>query len=231
MISRRYLFLSGSPRGTRSTSYSILSYLIDQLDLDPTNNPVLILHKVLRDDKELESLFLKFNNVEYIVLASPLYVDSLPSHVIQFLMRIREFQRTSVQQNKPKLIAIVNSGFPESAHNHLALDILQKFTEAVGFQWAGGLPFGGGEAVNGTPISKAGFRGRKIRPALDTLAGALSRGDDVPDTAIQKIREPLMPKRLYIMAAQSGWKSKAKKKGCLEDLNKVPYLEDVSLQL
>ena len=58
---------------------------------------------------------------------------------------------------RPQLFtAIANCGFPEALHNTTALAICEVFARQAGFEWAGSLSLGGGEAVNGQPLVQAG---------------------------------------------------------------------------
>lgn len=49
--------------------------------------------------------------------------------------------------------ALVNCGFPEPEHTRTAFSIGRHFAAAAGYTWSGGLPLGGGGAINSaTPL-------------------------------------------------------------------------------
>jgi len=84
-------------------------------------------------------LLSEINSTDLLIIASPLYVDSLPAALIR-AMELINLQRTSIPVTKnPMLLSLIDSGFPEVVHNNTALSILQRFAEESGFQWAGGL--------------------------------------------------------------------------------------------
>ncbi len=87
-----------------------------------------------------------------IVLASPLYIDSVPAPVIRAMELIRDHRAHSPAPNEQRLLTIVNSGFPEVRHNFIALEIYKRFAVEAGFTWAGGLALGMGEAIAGEPL-------------------------------------------------------------------------------
>ena len=77
--------------------------------------------------------------------------------------------------NRQKMVAISNSGFPESSHNDLSLSISRRFAVECGFEWAGGFALGGGESIGGQPLEKAGRRVRNVRKSLELAADALGQ--------------------------------------------------------
>lgn len=219
------LLLSGSPRGKKSTSYVTLEYLQRQLEERGHLSELFVLSNASKDEAILKRIRASIISANHVVLAAPLYVDSLPSHVIEFLEKIVSGRNSMSLQNTPKFTAIINSGFPEASQNILALEICKQFSREAQFEWMGGLPFGGGAAIDGTPLELSGFRGRHVRPAIELLADAISNNEVVPESAIELMNKPVIPKRLYIMASQSRWKRIAKRNN-VDDLSLQPYMNE-----
>ncbi len=217
------VLLSGSPKGKAATSYSLVGYLSSELENRGISTTLHILSNVIRKDESLKSLLTELDTADYIVLAAPLYIDTLPAPVLRVMMKIQK-HRAETEGGSPRFIGILNSGFPESDHNNLALDILHAFSNRVGFQWTGGLPFGGGGMVGGTPLKEAGGRARYALLAMNHVANAIANGGDIPQEAVDTIKKQVVPKRLYVMFAQRGWKQMAKTNGVEKVLGAQPYL-------
>lgn len=57
---------------------------------------------------------------DLLILAFPLYVDTLPALTIQALEVIAEHRRAGETVHAPWFLALANCGFPEAAHNDVA---------------------------------------------------------------------------------------------------------------
>ncbi len=223
MDATKVLLLVGSPRGKGSTSFSMLSYLGDKMNAQNCEIETVMIHKALRSTEGIQMCLDHIQDSDVIVLAAPLYVDSLPMPVIQMMEVIVDHRRRSTMDNRPLFVSIVNSGFPEAAHNLIALDICRIFAKQAHFEWGGGLPFGGGQAVNGTKLDEAGGRARHVKPAIDILSKALAQRQATPIEAIERISKSIIPTRLYTMSGKRRWNAWAKRNGVLDQLAKRPY--------
>ena len=117
------------------------------------------------------------DKADLVLLAFPLYVNSLPAPVIHALETI-VMQRASQGENKhlPLFAAIANCGFPEPGHNATALAICENFPRLSNFTWAGSLALGAGEGmIHGTPLNEMDGRVIPLKKALDLAAEALAR--------------------------------------------------------
>ena len=189
---RRALLLVGSPRTRKSSSNSLGSYLFEQLHAQSIQTETIYLHTVLRSPEKMKALHEAVDAADLVLLAFPLYVDSLPAPVIEALERIgahREGQTTH------KLFAaIANCGFPEAQHNATALAICETFARQAGFAWAGGLALGAGEGlVHGAPLNEVGGPAVPIKKALEMAAASLAIGEPSrrrPSTCWRKRSSP-----------------------------------------
>jgi len=224
MSSVNFLLLSGSPRGKMSTSYSLLEYLKTQLEGLGKSCELFISHKILRNEDDFDNFCDLLDDADYLVLAAPLYVDSLPSHVIETLTRLLKRKRNNSSDENPKFLAIVNNGFPEQQQNHLALQMCNQFAQEANLQWIGGVPFGGGAIIGGARLDSTGGRGRHARSAMDILAEALSKNEELPEDCISRINKRVVPRRLYIMIAHQGWKKQSGSNKVRDRLEDQPYL-------
>ena len=160
---------------------------------------------------------------DLIVFSFPLYVDQLPAQLIEVLELIAGERRSQPTPRRQKIMAIVQCGFPETHQNRAACDIMQQFSVEAGFEWAGALALGMGGAIAGRSLEKAGGMVRNTIKALDLTATSLLCGGPVPREAVDLMAKPAMPKWLYLLMANWGMKSKAKKHGVGKLIYNKPY--------
>lgn len=217
------LLLSGSPKEKKSTSYSLLQYLSDALEHKGIKSEILMLHVVSRNGSQIEELTRGLDTVGYVILAAPLYVDSLPGHVVDVFSKIAKIRGSVSERSTPRFSAILNCGFPEAHQNDLALEICKQFSRATGLQWMGGISYPGGPTIDGTPLAESGFRGRLARPSMDCLADLIARGEAAIGDCTESISKLVLPRRLYVMASQMRWKRLARANSVAKRLDDRPY--------
>ena len=217
---RRALLLVGSPKNRKSTSNSLGGYLFERLSAQSIQTETIYLHTVLRSPEGTQALFDALDAADLLTLAFPLYVDSLPAPVIETLERIAAHRHD--RETRPQLFtAIANCGFPEALHNTTALAICETFARQAGFEWAGSLSLGGGEAVDGQPL--AGQRTIRMRKSLELAAEALAQGRAIPKAAQDLLGKPTIPHWVYRMMGGWRWKRQAKGYGARKSLKQQPY--------
>jgi len=120
-------------------------------------------------------------------------------------------------------VAVVQCGFPETHQTRPAVDIMRQFARETGFQWAGALALGMGGAVGGRPLDKAGGMLRRVVQAIDLTAASLLSGGGAPEEATALMARPLMPRRLYHLAANWGFRRQIKRHGARTRVYDRPY--------
>ena len=221
---RRALLLVGSPKAGASTSGSLGTYLLQRLGEHGLEGGQRRVGEVLRAPGGLDELAGAVERADLFVLSFPLYVDSLPAPVIRCLEALAARRPGPPTEGAPRFVAIVNCGFPEASQCDTALEICRRFALEAGFPWAGGLALGGGAAVDGRPLERAGGMVRNVRAALDLAGEALARGDPVPEEAVRLMARPLAPRWFYLFMGNLRWKRAARKHGTLRRLHDRPYL-------
>ncbi|MCK4567020.1 MAG: NAD(P)H-dependent oxidoreductase [Candidatus Thorarchaeota archaeon] len=224
MSTVNFLLLSGSSRGKTSTSYSLLEYLKTQLESLGKSCELSIAHKIMRKGTDFENFSNLIDSADYLIVTMPLYVDSLPSHVIETFTRLLKTRGNNSFKGTPKFLAIVNSGFPEQHQNLLALQICQQFAQEANLDWIGGIPFGGGALIGGSPLDSSGGRGKQARFAMEILAKALSEDKEVPEECISRINKLMIPKRIYMMMGNFRWRKQSGSNKVRDRLNDQPFL-------
>jgi len=235
-ISQRVLFLIGSPRGKKSSSTAICSYLLKMLKQKSLLNlETLWIGFQLKSPAKIGQMLDAVDSADIIVLAAPLYDDCEPYIVIKTMeliaaRRKEKIERSDVQKNHVFTV-IVNCAFPEEHHNHTVLKIYRKFAKDSGFIWGGSIAISAGEMLRGRygkSLDDAGSIAKKLKKSLEGMAESFIKGDPAEDATIC-----LMPPAFYRgpfsfigalfnWLGNRNWASLAKKKG--QDVNARPYI-------
>ena len=222
-IGKKALLLVGSPKGPRSTSESLGTFLLGHLHEKGFETEKIYAYPALKQERVDENLFSAVDHSDILILAFPLYVDSLPSPVIRALEIIAENRRGMEKPKRQKFLAICNCGFPEAHQTDTALAICRRFALETGMEWAGGLGLGMGAAIDGKPLEKMGFMTRNVRKSLALTAAALASDNPVPQEAVNLMAKRLMPLWMYLWFGNLGWRRQARKNRALDKINARPY--------
>jgi multimeric flavodoxin WrbA len=223
------LLLVGSPRTRKSTSHSLGSYLIEKLSAQNIETKIIQIHTSIRSPERMKTLLEGVDAADLVLLAFPLYIDSLPAPTIEALERITAHRAARVGTGTSPVhhqlfAAIANCGFPEAHHNETGLAICAKFAHKAGFHWAGSLALGAGEGmVHGMPLHELDGRVTPLKKALDLAANALAQGGPIPEEAQTLWAKPFIPGWLYRLMGVYGWRQQAKKYGMERNLKRQPY--------
>jgi NAD(P)H-dependent FMN reductase len=223
---RTAVLLVGSPKTGASTSASLGTYLLEELEKRGLRAQTIGVTTALRSEGATEQLYTAVAVADLVVLSFPLYVDSLPAPVIRALELIaarRAGATVEAAADRPAFVAICQCGFPEAEHNEVALEICASFARAAGFEWAGGLGMGAGGMVSEQPLRKIGGRLRSVVRALDLSAAELAAGRPVPVEAVRLMAKPAFPAFAYRLIANRGWRSELKRRGVGTPLDARPF--------
>jgi hypothetical protein len=220
---RKVLLLVGSPRGMASVSHSLGSHLLALLEERGMATRKLPIYPALADEGKMAELMASIDACSLLVIAFPLYVDHLPAPLIDLLRQVADRRQGRPGEAKQALAAIVNCGFPETAHCRPAGEILRLFASQAGFRFLGCLALGMGGAIGNRPLAKAGGIVRHQVKALGLAAASLAEGKEIPAAVIALMGKPMMPRWFYNWMADLGWKRMAKKAGCSGRLYDKPY--------
>lgn len=130
---------NGSPRA-KSSSQFVLSKIRSKLD-EKADFVEINLYKKAFEKTDVEKVL----SCDVIVIAAPLYVDALPSHVVQAMIFIEESIHTL--QKKIEVFAVSCGGFAEGYNNFLTFDIISNWCVKCGFNWNYGVGIGSAERL------------------------------------------------------------------------------------
>lgn len=221
----RAALLIGSPKGRRSTSDALGTYLLERLAEKGVETVKIYVQQSLGSKEGINALCRAVGTADVTILAAPVYADSHHSGVVKAMELLHDSLKTASGGRKRTMAAISNCGFPESRHNEVSLAISRRFAVVSGFEWAGGLGLGSGESIGGRRLEEAGGLARNVRKSLDLTAEALAAGEEIPEEAVELMARPLMPRWVYLLGGNIGWRRRAKSEGCKDRLDRRPYRE------
>jgi hypothetical protein len=222
-MNSKAILLIGSPKGGASASKALGTYLTEELEKKGFQCESVRILTALKSNDSTNKLLNELNDVDLVILAFPVYVDSLPAPVIRMMEIIAGSRKTVQSKKNQKFIAITNCGFPETVHCETALEICQSFARSAGFEWSGGLALGGGGILDGSPIKDAGGKARNIRLSLDLTAESLSELKPISAEAIELMSKPVVPYWLYRFFGDIGWIVQSFKYKVFGKLKDRPY--------
>lgn len=100
----------------------------------------------LRTPADREPILQALKTAGKVVFVIPLYVDSVPSHVLPFMREMEAFCRENGLSLKVYVIA--NNGFIEGKQNEPLMQVMENFCVRSGLDWCGGIGIGGGVMLN-----------------------------------------------------------------------------------
>lgn len=210
---------SAKPPGT-SASEKLGTFLVKQLAERGWTHETVQARRVAklkrgRAPKLVEAL----RRADLVILASPVYVDTLPALVLEGLSDLR-----GADLGTTALLPLVQCGFPELLHTETAVAAAAQAAAQLGLRWAGHLAMGGGGVAAGQSIEEAGVLHGQ-RNALVAAAEALAEGRGVEEATRAAFADTWMSDRAYRSAASFGWLAQAWKHGALARLWDRPFDE------
>lgn len=186
----KIMILNGSPRAPKSNSkqYSELFAKYSSLPCDYFN--------IGRSNHE--ELIEKMRNYSDLLIVFPLYADSLPVGLLNFMKSLE----SNPPSCKPVVSVLINCGFLEYEQNNVAVSMIKYFCKRQGYSIGSILMLGSGEAILTTP-----FRFIAVN-AIKSLSLSICKRDYKESG----VTMPL-PKWLFKLAATSYWTRYGKRFG------------------
>lgn len=213
---------NGSPRGKKGTTAQLLNALKEgflKLDSNRCHEYYLMGN---REDK-LNSL--TFISSDIVIIAFPLYTDSMPGIVKEFMEKLSNIKDMN---NLPTVGFLIQSGFPEAKQSYYVERYCKKLTERLGCTYLGTIIKGNANRIEEQPK----FMTKKVFENMENLGNILGKTGKLDDSLIKKILIPetlsaLMRFILKLMnltpLGEFYWKKELKKSGQYKMRFATPY--------
>lgn len=191
--------INGSPRGKKSNSEILINYLYSLLEGHKINKYYSFFNKI---DSEIKS---EIHNTDALIFAFPLYVDSIPSSLLDIL---EKFEEEKIIDPKIKIYCIVNNGFFEGKQNQLAILQMKNWCKKIGAEWGQGVGIGAGEILSyleKVPLGKGSLK--NLGKALNQLSNNIKTLNSDNEIYIN----PNWSRLLYWIQGTISWIIKARK--------------------
>ncbi|MFH2115959.1 MAG: hypothetical protein ABIJ86_15770 [Spirochaetota bacterium] len=199
----KILMVNGSPKAAVSVSGTILDTIAGMLGPLAETRRIRAVIARRATETDLEA--------DVVVVAFPLYIDSLPAPFLEWLISYHELVGARGTRAPAKVYAICNCGFYEGAQTGLALAVVRNFTCSSGLMWGGGLGIGSGGMLIGLASvpSEASIK-RPVSRGLAWMAGLVAKAEVSGEVRLVQFA---FPRFAYIFMAHAGWRQMARTHG------------------
>ena len=194
-----YTLINGSPKLFSSNSEYFLNIISNDLD------------NFFKLDLKKDKYDVAINNIkksDVLVLAFPLYIDSPPSNVLEFLDYLYD-EKINVENKS--LYIIINCGFREGEQNITGLNIIKRWCEKKKILYKGSILIGAGEIVGKKQYKYICHKALKQLYNFRTFIKEKEKCGDLITTM------DFFNNKIYCFLANYNWS----KKGKMNGLNKV----------
>ena len=132
----------------------------------------------LRTPADYDRILAQLRDAQAVVFGVPLYVDSVPSHVLRFMEKMEMFCKE--KELTLRVYCIANNGFIEGKQNEPLMQCFEHFCNRAGLTWGGGVGIGGGVMLNVTRIL---FVVQIALLALNIVLSVADTGNFFPESA------------------------------------------------
>jgi multimeric flavodoxin WrbA len=217
MSSMKLTIFNGSPRGLRSNTRILVEHFLKGYARNENNICETI---YLNTPGNMDESALKFRNAGNVLIAFPLYHDSVPAIVKSF---IESLEPLKGNPDNPALGFIVHSGFGEALHSRYIEKYLEKLAARLNCGYLGTVIKGGSEGIGSKPpwLTFMTFQSLKKLGRIFAKTGNLD---------LDTIRELARPERyskamrLFLLpATKLYWNLELIKNGAFRNRFDTPY--------
>lgn len=213
---------NGSPRYKKSTTDIILEHFLEGFtEVEGNTFEIAYLVRTKDADKFVEM----FKGAEKVLLAFPLYHDSMPAIVKSFIESLKPI---CGNESNPDIGFSVHSGFPEANHSRYVEHYLKKLSKRLGSKYIETVVKGSMHRLDEQPA----FITKKLLEPYRELGKIFGKTGKFDQDLLKKIAKPekftgftlWMLKLLYkTPLPMLGWDKKLKRNGTFEKRYARPY--------
>lgn len=199
--------INGSPKAKNSASETLLSMLKEECGQEAG---MIVWNKTQVQERELIEVL----ESDVLVIAFPLYIDSVPSHLLRCLMQAEEYVRLHGKREsareKIRVYVLLNNGFFQGKQNIPAIEVMKHWADRCGFVFGQAAGVGGGGMISFIKAVPDGHGPKKnLSCALKKMAENIVQGKS-GETLVFELNYPAFA---YKLQAEYGWRASAKKNG------------------
>ena len=198
----KIMVLNGSPRAPKSNSKAYADIFLKRCNINAEYFAVT--------KSNHQELCRKINEFSDVLLVFPLYADSIPVTLLNFLKTLEE----NLPKNKPVISVLINCGFLEYTQNDTAVEMIELFCKKIHCNFGSVLKIGSGEAILSTP-----FKFPVIRKIHQLAKSIICKKYKVFNVTM-----PISP-RSFVKASAQYWIRYGKRNGITEDEMKIMKIE------
>jgi NAD(P)H-dependent FMN reductase len=221
----RLTAFNGSPRGATGNTARMLEQFLAGFNSVPGNSAEA---RFLCRTREMDEHLKAYAQSERVLLAFPLYVDSMPAAVKAFIEELEPF---CGREGNPPLLFLVHSGFPEASHSRPVERYLAKLAKRLGCENKGTIIKPGSEGLRHLPEDM----NRKLFGRLRELGCVFGSEDRLEARIVKQLAKPerFNPVQMAVFAAMRllgitnrYWDAMLRKNNAYEKRFDRPYAED-----
>lgn len=211
------LIILGNNIDEQNPSYILAKHLKNLLEEKQVSTKMMDAKDLMEEAYLLSVL----NQYESIIFSCPMTMDALPSDVIE-LMELIWHHREEIQ-NEKSVSLMIQTYYPESEQNDIAIRITKNFSERMKFNWLGSLKLGQAQIMRGRDLAELKRKSRHIIEALDSIADDIHQNRPISGKAYQLMNKRMMSVTSYMGFINKQWKKTAKENGILKTIKDKPY--------
>jgi NAD(P)H-dependent FMN reductase len=221
----RLAVFNGSPRGKESTTTILLEHFLEGFMATEGNTYELAYLNRVRDG---ETFLHTFQDSEHVLLAFPLYHDSMPAIVKSFIESLEPLRGRA---GNPSIGFLVQSGFPEALQSRGVEQYLKKLAHRLGCIYLGTIVKGNANRI----IEQPGMATKKVFKSFFELGRVYGETGEYDEQIVRKLAQP---ERLsafwqgfvrllsWTRVANRGWDRQLKKNNAFARRFAKPYLSE-----
>lgn len=221
---------NGSPRGKGSNTKILMDHFCKGFnaaaaEMNTAENLLKVNVAYLVHTDKMEEFLELFEESDKIILAFPLYTDSVPGIVKFFIEQLEPF---CGRENNPDMGFVVQSGFPEAVHSRAVEKYLEKLTKRLGCKYLGTVIKGGVEGIQVQPprmtrklfdsFYRLGFHFGKTGAFDETIVRELAKWERLPGWVLVLFRI-----LAFTGMANMYWNTQLKKNKVFDKRSSKPY--------
>jgi NAD(P)H-dependent FMN reductase len=179
---------NGSPRGKKGNTKILMDKFLDGFRKIAGNDAEV--HYLDNREKRKQAARI-FANSEAVIVSFPLYSDSTPGLVKEFIESLAPFKG---RKGNPKLGFVVQSGFPEGIHTACVERYLEKLARRLRCPYIGTIRKGGVEGIQ----RKTEKANRPLYRDFETLGESFGRTGSFDPAIVERFKKPeRLPRAIF----------------------------------